>query len=212
MGGLRPCPRAGAQFIRKTMTNKLNFLKEYWTNTRDTGSIVPDSDILVEALLEHAPIRSAKKIIEYGPASGAVTRQIIKRMHAKAALICVEKNRNFYGELVKNVSGENVMLVHDDALEWARRSAASCGLRPGEADCIISTLPCSSINFEAFLQVSVLPLLRKGGVFIQYMHTVSLFKGFRLRPILERHFSAVGSGLVLANVPPTLVYTAKGAL
>lgn len=54
------------------MSNKLIFLKEYWTNTQETGSVIPDSDALVEALLEHAPFRSAKMILEYGPGSGLV--------------------------------------------------------------------------------------------------------------------------------------------
>ncbi|MDD2772470.1 MAG: hypothetical protein PHP45_02125 [Elusimicrobiales bacterium] len=74
-------------------------------------------------------------------------------------------------------------------------------------DCIISTLPCSSIDFEAFLRLSVLPLLKKDGVFVQYMHTLSFLRGFRLRPVLEKHFAAVDSELVLSNIPPTMVYT-----
>jgi len=194
------------------MRNNLNFLKEYWSNTRDTGSVAPDSATLVKALLKHAPIGSAKKILEYGPASGAVTREIIKRMDNEADLVCVEKNGRFFGELVKKMSRKNVMLVHGDAFNWVERSAGSCGIRGGDVDCIISTLPCSSIDFEAFLRVSVLPLLGKDGIFVQYMHTVSFFKGFRLGPVLRRHFAAVGSELVLFNVPPTLVYTARGAL
>ena len=194
------------------MNKELSFLKEYLKNNRETGSIVPDSAALVDALLEHAPFRSARVILEYGPASGAVTRQIIGRKAARTSLVCVEKNRRFYEELVNKVSGKDVFIVNDDALRWARHSAGSCGIRSGEVDCIISTLPCSSIDFEALLRASVLPLLRKGGVFIQYMHTVSFFKGFRLRPVLEKHFAAVSSRLVLANVPPTLVYTSRGAL
>lgn len=194
------------------MNNGLSFLKEYCRNARDTGSVAPDSATLVNALLKHAPLASAKKIIEYGPASGVVTREIIKRMNTGADLVCVEKNLYFYDNLVKNVRGKNVLLVHDDAFAWARSSTAPCGMGGGSVDCIISTLPCSSIDFEAFLRISVLPLLRENGVFIQYMHTVSVLKGFRLGPILGRHFSAVGSELVLANVPPTLVYTSSGAL
>jgi len=190
----------------------LRFLKEYWSNNKDTGSVVPDSAALVDALLKHASFGKARLIVEYGPASGAVTREIIKRMDAKAVFVCVEKNGRFYAELAKNVSGENVVLIHDDALSWARHSAGRSGIRGRDVDCIISTLPCSSMDFESFLSASVLPLLKKDGVFVQYMHTLSFLKGFRLHPILARHFTAVGSELVLSNLPPTLVYTSSGVL
>lgn len=194
------------------MNTNLSFLKEYFNHTRDTGSILPDSGALVTALLKHAPLASSKKILEYGPASGAVTREIIKRMGAETGLVCVEKNGRFYGELVRNVSRKNVILVHADACGWARRSAGRCGIRGGDVDCIISTLPCSSMDFESFLRLSVLPLLAEGGVFVQYMHTVSVFKGFRLEPILLRYFGSVTSEFVFSNVPPTFVYTARRTL
>jgi phospholipid N-methyltransferase len=193
------------------MNENLSFLKEYLKRGRDTGSVAPDSAALVDALLKHAPFGSARLILEYGPASGAVTKEIIKRRGVKTVLVCVEKNRFFYRELVKKISGNGIVLVHDDVFRWARESTGAGGMR-GDADCIISTLPCSSIDFEAFLRVSVLPLLKKDAVFVQYMHTVSFLKGFRLRPLLEKHFAEVGSDFVLPNIPPTLVYTARGVL
>jgi len=194
------------------MTGNLGFLREYIRSFRETGSVSPDSKALVGALLKHAPLGPARLILEYGPASGAVTREIIRRMGAEAVLVCVEKNRRFYNELIRKVSREKVVLIHDDVFNWARTATGACGIRGGDVDCIISTLPCSSIDFETFLRISVLPLLKKDAVFVQYMHTVSFFKGFRLRPLLERHFAAVGSDLVLPNMPPTLVYTARGVL
>lgn len=194
------------------INSNLSFFKEYIRNKRDTGSLVQDSAVLVNALLKHAPFGSARLILEYGPASGAVTMEIIKRMNAKAVLICVEKNRHFYRELVKNVSRKNVFLVHDDAFRWVQHLAGTREMRVRDVDCIISTLPCSSMDFEAFLRISVLPMLKEGGVFVQYMHTISFLKGFRLRPILERHFAAVDSEFVFSNVPPTIVYTSMGVL
>jgi phospholipid N-methyltransferase len=194
------------------VNSNLNFLKEYMNNSSDIGSITPDSATLVRALLEHAPLRSAGTILEYGPASGAVTREILKRMRAEATLVCVEKNVRFYRELAKHILGKNIFLINDDALRWMQYSAGYCGIRGGDVDCIISTLPCSSMDFKAFLRISILPPLREGGVFVQYMHTVSVLKGFRLRPMLEKHFLTIDSELVLSNLPPTMVYTCSGVL
>ncbi|MFA6584448.1 MAG: rRNA adenine N-6-methyltransferase family protein [Elusimicrobiaceae bacterium] len=194
------------------MKKKLNFLKEFCKNNQDIGSVLPDSKQVIDALLKHAPFGSARTFLEYGPASGAVTREIIKRIDDKSILVCVEKNKHFYEELVKTTSKPGVYLVNDDAFSWVNNSAGSCGIRGGDVDVIISTLPCSSLDFETFLHKSVLPLLKKDGVFIQYMYTIAFLKGFRLRPLLEEHFTDVSSELVVSNVPPAMVYTSRGLI
>ena len=83
------------------------------------------------------------------------------------------------------------------------------GVHGGSVDCIISTLPWSSLKLEELLRNEVLSLLKVGGIFIQYMHTVSVLKGILLRPILKRHFRQIDLELVFLNIPPALVYTCR---
>ncbi len=186
-----------------------NFLYEYVRNFREIGSIGPDSAVCVNILLKSIPFESAELILEYGAGSGAVTMEILRRKKPKCTLICFEKNNTFYHLLRKTVTGRNVFVVHDDVFNSANILLSRFGIPSGSLDCIISTLPCSSMQFSELLQKSVLPLLKENGIFIQYMHTVSALKGFRLRPVLRKYFSRIDSDFVFFNIPPALVYTCR---
>ena len=76
-------------------------------------------------------------------------------------------------------------------------------------DYIVSTLPWSSLKFEELLMNEFLPLLKDVGLFIQYMHTLSVLKGIMLRPILQKYFIQIDLEFVFSNIPPALVYTCR---
>lgn len=186
------------------------FLNEYVRNFREIGSIGPDSTVCVNSMLKSIPFESAELILEYGAGSGAVTMEILKRKKPRSTLICFEKNNTFYHLLRKTVTGRNVFVVHDDVFNSANILLSRFGIPRGSLDCIISTLPGSSLKFDELLQKAVLPLLKKEGIFIQYMYTVSTLKGFRLQPVLRKYFSQIDSDFVFFNLPPTLIYTCRG--
>lgn len=193
----------------KSSSVYFSFLKLYYRNPREVGSIVPDSKTCVDALLKFVPFHSAEVILEYGAASGAVTREIIKRKNRETILICFEKNINFHNSLVKSIHGQNVFFINDDVLNCAKHLPAEFGVSHKGVDCIISTLPCSSLNVDELLPKAVLPLVKKDGFFIQYMHILSFLKGFRLNPHLRKYFSQISSDFVFFNIPPALIYTCR---
>jgi phospholipid N-methyltransferase len=186
-----------------------NFLSQYMRNAREIGAIVPDSPACVNRLLRSVPFGSAKLIVEFGAASGAVTREILRRKILSTNLICFEKNAAFYNNLRKTLSGRNVFIVSDDVFDAAQVLSSRFGIPERSADCIISTLPCSSMPFAELLDEVVLPLLTEDGFFVQYMHTVSVLKGFRLRPILGQYFDRIESDVVIRSIPPALIYTCR---
>ena len=183
------------------------FVYEYCKNFREVGSIVPDSKACIDALLRFVPFNSGRILLEYGAASGAVTREIISRKDPEAVLISFEKSSRFYAEIKKFASCQQVFLINDDMFNCARILAEQFGLAGKVVDCIISTLPCSFLDCDELIRTSVLPLLREQGVFIQYMHTLSLIRGFRLSPIVKKYFRRVNSEFVFRNLPPVYVYT-----
>ena len=186
-----------------------NFAREYWRNIRGIGSLMPDSRVCVDALLAHVPFGSAKIIVECGAASGAVTREIIRRKRPETLLISFEKNAMLHSLLQSSSRGRNVAHVNADIFTFPSVLSAAFGVTGAEVDCIVSTLPCSCLDVDGLLRTAVLPVLADDGVFIQYMHTLSVLKGFRLGPILRKHYSSVRSEFVLRNLPPTLVYACR---
>lgn len=187
----------------------LNFLSQYVRNAKEIGAIGPDSVACVNGLLKSVHFESTELIVEFGAASGTVTREILRRKIPACSLICFEKNALFYDNLRKTFLGRNVFIVPDDVFDAARVLSSRFGIPKRSVDCIISTLPCSSMRFAELLNKAVLPLLNEEGIFVQYMHTVSVLKGFRLRPILGRLFSRVESQIVFLNIPPALIYTCR---
>jgi len=180
---------------------------EYFRHFREIGSLVPDSKTCCRALLESVPFSSARVIYEYGAGSGRVTRELLRRKRPETALVAFEKNYQLHRRLADDTRAENFILVNLDIFE--RDATASGDEHPARADCVVSTLPCSSLDFERLVQSSVIPRLAPGGVYIQYAHTLSRLKGFRARPLLGRYFREVRSALVWRNLPPALVYTCR---
>lgn len=185
------------------------FLKQYVRNAREIGAVGPDSAACVNMLLKSVPFGSARMFVEFGAASRAVTREFLRRMDPAASLICFEKNPFFYEVLRRTLSGNNVFIAADDVIDAARVLSFRFNIPKRSADCIISTLPCSSMRFAELLEKAVLPLLADEAVFLQYMHTVSVLKGFRLRPILDRYFDRIETDVVFRSIPPAIIYTCR---
>jgi phospholipid N-methyltransferase len=188
------------------MEKQLRFFREYCRNVKEIGSVVPDSKVCVDVLLRQVPFATAKVIVEFGAASGAVTREIIRRKRRDTILVSFEKNRRLHASLKASLKGENVILVNEDAFNCAKVLAGIPGVRGKKADCIVSTLPCSCLDFDRLVREAVLPSLGEDGCFIQYMHTLSLLKGFNLKHSLRKFFPRLAEDLVLRNIPPALVY------
>ena len=163
----------------------------------------------MNSLLRRAPFGTAKVIVEFGSASGAVTREIMRRKSPGTIFISFEKNPRLHGPLEAGTKGENVFLVNEDALKCRKVLADVFGILEKGVDCIVSTLPCSCLDFDGLVRHSVLPVLKDNGHFIQYMHTLSLLKGFNLKRFLGNHFAGLHSDFVLFNIPPALVYTCR---
>jgi phospholipid N-methyltransferase len=189
--------------------NYFRFLLECLKNYHATGTIAPDSLICVNGLLKSVPFKSAFLILEYGASSGAVTRELLLRKSPGSRLISFEKNRRFYEILDEEVGGRDVVVLNEDVFDAVDILSRRFAIKNRSVDCIVSTLPWSSMKFGDLLQRSVLPLLKADGIFIQYMHSTAILKGSRLRPMLERYFSSVASGFVFFNLPPTFVYTCR---
>jgi phospholipid N-methyltransferase len=179
-------------------------------NIRQIGTIAPDSAACVKGLLKAVPFRTADIILEFGSASGAVSHEILRRKKSNSKLFCFEKNPLFCRHLGKTINRKDAFIVNEDVFHATRVLSSRFSLKERSVDCIISTLPCSLIEIEKLMRVSVLPLLKEKGVFIQYMYTASILKGFRLMPTLRKYFNRIESDLVLLNIPPVVIYSCSG--
>lgn len=198
-----------------------SFLRESRRHFRDTGALLPSSRFLARALASAlAGPRPPCRILEVGPGTGSVTREILRRLQPGDRLDCVELNDHFVERL-------KLCLRHDPRFipYQSQVHVVHCPVEdlPGDAlyDFIISGLPLN--NFPVALVREVFRaysrLLKPGGVlsYFEYVlirHLKTPFSGRRERRRLYRVGRLVGGYIrafqvrrerVLMNVPPAVV-------
>ena len=177
----------------------LLFARNFLKHPRAVGSIIPSSPFLIRSMLSQVRWPAARVVVEYGPGTGNVTREILARMAPDATLISIEMNEEF----VRNLSQR----IHDPRLRLVRESAANVRdvlRRNGfeSADYIISSLPFA--NMPITLRSQILwessQALGPDGAMVLYQYSP------RLESSLEPIFERVDRDLVLRNFPPALCY------
>lgn len=150
-------------------------------------------------LLEGVDFSTATSIVELGPGTGCVTREILRRMRSDARLLSLEINPTFV-EQCRRIGDRRLIL----------RSACASSLPElleqegmGKADAVISSLPLAMMDDE--LVERILEASRAGlepdGHFVQYQY--SLNDHVRVKA----HFSSVMLSFTPLNLPPAFVYT-----
>lgn len=169
-------------------------------NHKTTGAFSPSSVFLAKRMINHIDFDTARVIVEFGPGNGVITKQILKKMHKDAVLICFEVNDAFYNHISK---------IKDTRLKLVNKSAENVqdylkSLNYVAADCIISSLPLSVLPSQLTSNIlyKAKNTLKPNGVFIQYQYTTSFHKDFKLLFGNKNVFLA----FEILNIPPAFIY------
>ncbi len=183
-------------------------LKQAISNFKEIGSIAPSSQKLAERIVENANIKNKRVIVEFGPGTGVITREILKRKHKDAVYFGLELNPDLVEETKRNCPEATVFC--DSATNIAKYLKE---IGKEECDCIVSGLPFA--NFDEDLQNEILASasnnLSNKGTFLTFSYNVSLITkaGKLFRKKLPTYFSSViRSKTIWANLPPAFIYKA----
>jgi len=168
---------------------KTDYLQEFISNPRKTGTIAPSSMALCKAMSDVVDWDRCERIAELGAGDGVLTRHLLQRMRPDAALLAFETNPRFHPKLAA---------INDPRLQVTKASAETLN---GEYDAIFSGLPLLSLPQSvrhAILERAAAQLSTEG-VFVQFQYT-SLSE-----PLLSGYF-AWNRTRVLCNLPPAWVY------
>lgn len=171
----------------------LKFFLQAVLRPREVGAIVPSSKSLVTAMLSPIDFERAKTVVEFGPGTGAMTREILKRMRPDARLITFEVNDSFCRDLA---------VISDDRLTVLKESAEKIDVK---TEAIISSLPM--LAFPVYKKRAILSKAAKNlassGLFVQFQYTNEL------EPLLGEYFARIKRSWVPLNVPPAFVYACR---
>ncbi len=201
----------------------IQFLSIAFRNMKTVGTICPSSPMLSRELAAAAiEAETPKRVLEVGPGTGPVTKEILRSLRAGDRFDIVELSTEFCKDLegkvlspwrARQTAGVDVRL-HNAAIQDVE-------LEAGSYDCVVCGLPFN--NFEHELVESImhrlLELLRPGGELSYFCYfgakamkgSISDERGRdNLRAIKriedELHLTHAGSRkVVLANFPPAEV-------
>ena len=121
------------------MEHIIHFIKDL----KQTGAIAPSSKFLAKDLVEQlkedisCPDCPSLNILEIGPGTGPLTKQITKLLRPADNLDIVELHEHFYDTIHKKYQRENISVFHQDILNFT----------PGQKyDYIFSSLPYEAMS------------------------------------------------------------------
>jgi len=179
--------------------DKKTFLKAFWKNPRQTGSVIQSSPFLVRQMVRPVDFRKAKIIVEFGAGTGVVTEKILKNMSPDATLLCFEVNKDLCRKLRNRLRDPRLRVISDGAEKLERYLKRN---KPEAVDYVISGLPLVVLPKEIGegVLVQINKHLKKGGKFIQFQYSLTSRKRFK------RTFSKMEIYFTLLNIPPAFVY------
>jgi phosphatidylethanolamine/phosphatidyl-N-methylethanolamine N-methyltransferase len=179
------------------------FFRQWLKSPLRTAAVAPSSRELAKAMLAELPA-GARRVIELGGGTGALTRALLAHGFEDAALLVLELNEELHAHL--HARFPQVRIELGDARDLPA-IAAGCGdLGAGQADAIVSGLGLLSMPREtqrAILEAAF-ACLRDGGRFVQFTYGLQA-------PVADSVVQSLGlqvrrGDFVLRNVPPARVY------
>ena len=183
-----------------------------------TASLFPSSRFLASALLRPIDFGAAQVIVELGTGTGAITKEILRRLNPDAVLLGVDLNPAFVKHVRRSIHDPRFIPI----LGQAERLGALLS-RHGitRADAIVSSLGLTSMEPPQRLAIlkQAAAHLTEGGVLTQYQYLHASGKPnwaaslglvrFAEKEFLKAHFRHVATERVLWNLPPAKVYTCR---
>ncbi len=192
------------------------FARNAISDYKRTAAVAPSSKQLARAMVDPWRGAAPRLVVEFGPGTGVMTRELLRLLPADGTLLAFEISASFAGYLSETISDPRLQVVRAGAetaaLELRRRGIVA-------VNGIVSSLGIGFMDSDGTDAIfrPLLPLLGESGTVtqFQYAHRMRWHGGrlefFNAGSFMERYFHSVESTLVLMNLPPALVITCRGA-
>ena len=178
-------------------------LWQWLKNPTRTAAVLPSSRELAAAMVAELPT-DARRVIELGGGTGALTRALLAHGIRGDALLVLELNSELHAHLRARFPA--VRIEEGDARDLPDIARRSGFLAAGQADAIISGLGLLSMprDTQHAILEAAFACLRPGGRFIQFTYGPQPPVADE---VMQRLSLQVRRGeFVLRNVPPATVY------
>ena len=201
---LQYCLPYFVRIIWSSLMSALDYIKTF-IKDRNVASVAPSSPFAVRKICSYIDFPSAHTIVEYGPATGVITKELLARMRPHTRLFAIELNGDFV-RILKRTVRDPRLKVFQDTVENVERLWSEQDLP--SADYVISGVPLSFFDNEQRLDIirQTRTILNPGGSFITYQ--VSRVE-CHLRDLLPKHFEIADEHTEWLNIPPLRILNSR---
>jgi phospholipid N-methyltransferase len=185
-------------------TNPLEFFIGFLRNPREVGSIIPSSRFLTRRVLRCSEVKTARVVVELGPGTGVLTREILASMRPDAKLVAIELLPEFCEVLRRELPDPRLHVFCGSAADL-EKALTEAGER--SADVVMSGIPFSTMEKgegRATLGAAM-RVLRPGGRFVAYQFRSAVVR------IAEPVFGPPITHSGFWNIPPMRIYVWRRA-
>jgi phospholipid N-methyltransferase len=162
------------------------FIREFFKHPKEVGTFTQSSKTLAQRIAQE--IDGSTTIVEFGPGTGVVTAEILKRLPLNGQLICVEINPSFC---------EHLSRLNDPRLKVVNDDARNCDRHVDCPQCVVSGVPL--MLFSKADKKKFLHKVSRADRFIQLQYTPLLSRK------LSSYFPQVEVKFVTQNFPPAFI-------
>jgi phosphatidylethanolamine/phosphatidyl-N-methylethanolamine N-methyltransferase len=190
---MKPRPKPGA----------FTFFRQWLKNPLRTAAVAPSSAELAAAMIAELP-DNARRVIELGGGTGAITQALLDAGIQSDDLLVLELNEELHAHLHARFPGVRVVL--GDARSLKQLARGNGYLEAGPVDAIVSGLGLLTMPhpLQRDILAAAFGCLRAEGVFVQFTYGP-------IAPVADAVAEQLGlrvrrGDFVLRNVPPATVY------
>lgn len=192
-----------------TLHRQVYLFREFIKNPAEIGTITYSSRFLSRKMIEKVDFDRSNVIVEVGPGTGAITREIVKNIRTHSDYLLIESSARMADFIQSQISHVDIAVTSAEHIraELDRRNLDKC-------DVIISGLPW--VNMPEELQSSLLnafyEVLADDGMICtyNYMFAYPFRRAKNFRRLARQKFSHISvENYSLLNIPPALVINMK---
>jgi phosphatidylethanolamine/phosphatidyl-N-methylethanolamine N-methyltransferase len=194
---------------RRAIGDHVMFLGKFLRNPRNVGSVIPSSRALACAMARAVPVDPKAIVVELGPGTGALTRQVLDVLAPGERFLAIDIDPEFCDKLRARWPGIDCECGSAADLPRMLNARQWAGVNH-----VLSGLPFASLPaaISRAILAAVGQSLVPGGTFstFQYVHAYAMPPAVKFRAQMADGFGPVRSRqLVVRNFPPAYVMTWK---
>ena len=185
----------------------LNYIANYLRDP-NIASICPTSSFGIARIFRKMDFSTDCNVVEFGPATGVITRALLKRLTAGSKVVAIDTNERFLNILRKEVTDPRLSIHHTSAeniLECLREANAP------SAKYVISGIPFTMLppNVAENIVRDTYAALETSGKFLVYQFLKPEIAGAKgIHTYLPNNFQHIDKEIEWLNIPPLWVYEA----